>query len=385
MKFQRLLLLAAFFCLQPVALSAQRIFTGRVLDNYSERPVEDATVTINGVVARSGKEGYFEINAPGTTPNTIRVSHISFRDTVLLTGVPEVFQLVKLNRRVKEMEEVIVLSENNGEELIRMANRSVCSNYPRKKILTEGYHIARESFNDEGVVYEDTALVKAQIPSYCNPTPVMLNLIQNKSGIAVRDSNLARTVVLSGGYYFVKGVDYVHRRVFSDEHIGQYRFIRKPDSVATNRQLYVIAFQTRAKSDLLMEGTVYIDKTTRAFVSFYINLIRQPRRTREYRIEKEYANIIVHYKMAADRKYYLQSFSNENIRTQTGISNPDVVQAARLKQAYVALYVKKNGSFDTNALLGETLTFSEVSKPAELIPWKEVAAAAAGGEIVLGN
>ncbi|WP_435226382.1 hypothetical protein [Niabella hirudinis] len=382
MKFRTMRLITAFCCLFPFVSGAQRIFTGRVLDNYSERPVAHATVTINGVAVQAGKDGYFEIHAPGKTPNTIHVSHISFRDTVL-TGVPEVFQLIKLNKRVKEMDEVIVPSANNAEEIIRMANRAVCGNYPRKKILTEGYHVARESFNDEGVVYEDTALVRAQIPSYCKPVPAMLNLIQNKSGIMVRDSNLARSAVFSGGYYFVKGVDYVHRQVFSEENMRLYRFIRKPDSVTANQQLYVIAFQTRAKSDLLMEGTVYIDKETRAFVSFYVNLVRYPRRDYQYAIEKEYASIIVHYKMAANRKYYLQSFSSENIRTQTRINDPGMVQAARLKQAYITLRVKEHGPFDQNALLGETLTFSEISKPTELIPWKEATAAAAAGEMVL--
>ncbi|SDC79243.1 peptidase associated/transthyretin-like domain-containing protein [Niabella drilacis] len=385
MKFQITVLTMVLFCLQPFASMAQHLFKGRVLDNYSELPVENATVTINGVTAQAGKDGYFEVTAPGKTPNTIRISHISFRDTILLSGVPEVFQLVKLTRSIRTMGEVIVLSGHTGEELIRKANAAICANYSKRQILAEGYHIARESFNNDRFVYEDTALVKALIPSYCRPGQVMLNLVQNKAGITVRDSSFARTLAMSGGYYFVKGADYVYRQVFSGEHMDQYRFVRKPDSIAANQQLYVVAFQTRAKSDLFMEGTVYIDKTTLAYAAFYVNLVRQPRRTREYAIEKEYASIIVHYKKAANRKYYLQSFFSENTRTQQGLSRfPGIVQAARLKQAYTTLRIKKKGPFDVHALLGETLTFSEISKPAEVIPWKDVERAASG-EIVLEN
>lgn len=373
MKFFYLILLTHFVFLSTI--NAQSHFKGRVLDDYSDIAVSSATITIGGSTTITDKDGYFSVDAETELPATLKVSHVSYENRSVSVKSDQVFILIRISRKIAELEQVIVTTPGDALQIIEKANAAICKNYPRKKFRQQGYHIASESYNTDGFILEDTAVVTSIIPSYCGDENTILKVEQNKRTVQIKDSGLLKLKDISGGYYFVSGTDYVKKGIFAGPNLKTFQFSRKKDSVnADLSALYVIAFRNKNQETDQFSGTIYIDKKTLAYVAFIINAVKAPKRTTEIAIDKEYITIEIRYQRQKDGYFYLQSFKNLNTRNQRLSSNRySTAMASKLQQQYAVFSTsKKAGSIRNKDRIDETIRFWAVNKPKIITPWATI-------------
>jgi hypothetical protein len=113
-----LLLLLLSFC--PF-LAFSQIIRGRVMDRVTKKPVDHASVYINGTFlgTTTNVNGEFELDVSSQAKRAIQISAVGYRSTSLKPMTKEKYYEVVLERAIYEIEEVEVESESLIKERAR--------------------------------------------------------------------------------------------------------------------------------------------------------------------------------------------------------------------------------------------------------------------------
>jgi hypothetical protein len=295
-------IIALLAILLPVLIFGQSIsIQGVVLDSFTNKPLSGVAVSLSnykGTITNS--QGVFYLNSQlysaGKTPK-LSISYVGYRPmlvSVLSTKEPIEIRLAPMQ---KELKEVIVSSK--AKSIIERAIDKIPENYPVNPVIINGLLRVNVSMNDTDYFYKSDALAQIYAQSYNNGIDQRVEVLQNKT-TTIKNPQSKYSVIAPasfvGNFSSIADIVY-HKGLFLNKRsLNDYIYFHYTKAFINNRVTYIIEFEKKRNNKI--EGTVYIDSATLAFVK--INVKR-------YKVEslmfatKDFENVEVNYRQYGDK------------------------------------------------------------------------------------
>lgn len=340
---------AALAILLPVLMFGQSIsIKGIVLDSVTNKPLSGVAVSLSnykGTITNSQGGFYLssQLYSAGKTPK-LSISYVGYRPmlvSVLSTKEPIEIRLAPIQNELKE---VIVSSKTKS--IIERAIDRIPENYPVNPVIINGLLRVNASVNDTDYFYKSDALAQIYAQSYNNGIDQRVEVLQNKT-TTIRNPQSKYSVIAPASFVgnFSSISDIVYHKEFfiNKSSLNDYIYFHYTKTFINNRVTYLIEFEKKRNNKI--EGTVYIDSATLAFVKFNV---------KRYKVEspmfatKDFVNVEVNYRQYGD-KWMINDSYQETIYNMKFKAKEYVGFAAN---SYDTTGTKKistfaaNGSFD---------------------------------------
>ena len=293
---------AVFAILLPVLIFGQSIsIQGVVLDSLTNKPLSGVAVSLSnykGTITNS--QGFFYLNSQlysaGKTPK-LSISYVGYRPmlvSVLSTKEPIEIRLAPMQ---KELKEVIVSSKTKS--IIERAIDKIPENYPVNPVIINGLLRVNVSMNDTDYFYKSDALAQIYAQSYNNGIDQRVEVLQNKT-TTIKNPQSKYSVIAPasfvGNFSSIADIVY-HKGLFLNKRsLNDYIYFHYTKAFINNRVTYIIEFEKKRNNKI--EGTVYIDSATLAFVK--INVKRYKVASLMF-ATKDFENVEVNYRQYGDK------------------------------------------------------------------------------------
>lgn len=214
--------------------------------------------------------------------------------SVLSTKEPIEIRLAPMQ---KELKEVIVSSKSKS--IIERAIDRIPENYPVNPVMINGLLRVNASVNDTDYFYKSDALAQIYAQSYNNGIDQRVEVLQNKT-TTIRNPQSKYSVIAPASFVgnFSSITDIVYHKEFfiNNSSLNDYIYFHYTKTFINNRVTYLIEFEKKRNNKI--EGTVYIDSATLAFVKFNV---------KRYKVEspmfatKDFVNVEVNYRQYGDK------------------------------------------------------------------------------------
>lgn len=246
---------------------------GTVLDKTTQKALQGVSIQVSkykGSVTNS--KGFFSISVD-TSINTyqLKFSFIGYKK-VTINCLPNVSNIVELIPASSNLKEVIV--STRAKTLIERAIDKIPVNYPSKPFMINGIYRVYNIVNDSDYYYKADGVIKVFSRAYTEDNgKQQVKLIQNK--FVLRENKLSKYYNTPtekyrwvGQFYGIG--DYVFNRpdYINKKYLKNYVYTEREKIVFEGRKVYVVDFESKTKKQV--EGTVYLDTATLAFLKFDI-------------------------------------------------------------------------------------------------------------------
>jgi|688.fasta_scaffold19887_11 hypothetical protein len=295
-------IIALLAILLPVLIFGQSIsIQGVVLDSFTNKPLSGVAVSLSnykGTITNS--QGVFYLNSQlysaGKTPK-LSISYVGYRPmlvSVLSTKEPIEIRLAPMQ---KELKEVIVSSKTKS--IIERAIDKIPENYPVNSVIINGLLRVNVSVNDTDYFYKSDALAQIYAQSYNNGIDQRVEVLQNKTTTIKNPQSKFSAIAPAsfvGNFSSIADIVY-HKGLFLNKRsLNDYIYFHYTKAFINNRVTYIIEFEKKRNNKI--EGTVYIDSATLAFVK--INVKRYKVASLMF-ATKDFENVEVNYRQYGDK------------------------------------------------------------------------------------
>jgi hypothetical protein len=295
-------IIALLAILLPVLIFGQSIsIQGVVLDSFTNKPLSGVAVSLSnykGTITNS--QGVFYLNSQlysaGKTPK-LSISYVGYRPmlvSVLSTKEPIEIRLAPMQ---KELKEVIVSSKTKS--IIERAIDKIPENYPVNSVIINGLLRVNVSVNDTDYFYKSDALAQIYAQSYNNGIDQRVEVLQNKTTTIKNPQSKFSAIAPAsfvGNFSSIADIVY-HKGLFLNKRsLNDYIYFHYTKAFINNRVTYIIEFEKKRNNKI--EGTVYIDSATLAFVK--INMKRYKVASLMF-ATKDFENVEVNYRQYGDK------------------------------------------------------------------------------------
>ncbi len=305
--------------------TAIKVFTGKVIDNTTRKPVVFANVYLIGssLGTVTNAEGEFVLKVPSTELNRkVGFSNLGYKNLeIALSDLKSNNNVIRLEIAATPLEEVIIRSDN-PIELLKMAYRRIDENYNTDPEMEVGFYRETVKQNRNYVAVAEAVLdvYKSSYSSLIDYDRVKIFKGRKSEDVKRMDTLMFK---LQGGPRTSFMLDIVKNpgEILSEEYLDNYDFKFSGFATIDGRDNYVIDFDQRLNVDLpLYKGRIYLDTKNMAFsrIEFSYSdkaleiadneLVRK--KPMDLRIDVLGANYLVNYRML-ENKWYLNHVRSE--------------------------------------------------------------------------
>ncbi|MDI9364217.1 MAG: carboxypeptidase-like regulatory domain-containing protein [Flavobacterium sp.] len=270
-KSNRLICLLLTFLPSIFSYSQIVQIKGTVVDKNTQKPLQGVSIHVSKYKGSvTNNKGFFSIGVD-TTTNTYQLSFsfIGYKKATI-SCLPNISNMIELVPTSSNLKEVIV--STRAKTLIERAIDKIPDNYPSKPFIINGIFRVYNIVNDSDYYYKADGVVKAFSPAYNEDNgKQQVKLIQNK--FVLRENKLSKFYntptekhTWVGQFYNID--DYVFNRpnYINKKHLKNYIYTEREKIIFEGRKVYVVDFESKTKKQV--EGTIYLDTATLAFVKF---------------------------------------------------------------------------------------------------------------------
>jgi hypothetical protein len=244
--------------------TAIKVFTGKVIDLETKKPVIFANVYLIGssLGTVTNAEGEFVLKVPTAELNRkLGISNLGYKNIVIsLYDLKDKENIIKLELAATPLEQVVIRSDN-PLELLRMAYRRINENYSTDPEMQVGFYRETVKQNRSYV-----AVAEAVLDVYKSPYSSVLDYDRVKifKGRKSNDVKKMDTLMfkLQGGPKTSLLLDVVKNpgELLSEDYFNKYNFSFAGYVSIDGRDNYVIEFDQRPEVDIaLYKGKIYLD------------------------------------------------------------------------------------------------------------------------------
>jgi hypothetical protein len=288
--------------LMPVLIFGQSIsIRGVVLDSLTNKPLSGVAVSLSnykGTITNS--QGFFylssQLYSASKTPN-LSISYVGYRPMLVSVLSTKELIEIRLAPMQKELKEVIVSSKTKS--IIERAIDKIPENYPVNSVIINGLLRVNVSVNDTDYFYKSDALAQIYAQSYNNGIDQRVEVLQNKTTTIKNPQSKFSAIAPAsfvGNFSSISDIVY-HKGLFLNKRsLNDYIYFHYTKAFINNRVTYIIEFEKKRNNKI--EGTVYIDSATLAFVK--INVKRYKVASLMF-ATKDFENVEVNYRQYGDK------------------------------------------------------------------------------------
>lgn len=305
--------------------TAFKVFTGRVIDHATRKPVIFANVYLIGssLGTVTNAEGEFILKVPsGEMKRKLGISNLGYKNLVVsLYDLKEKVNVIRLEIAATPLEQVVIRSED-PIELLKMAYRRINENYNTDPEMQVGFYRETVKQNKNYV-----AVAEAVLDVYKSPYTSLMDYdrVRIFKGRKSEDLKKMDTLMfkLQGGPRTSFLLDMVKNpgEILAEEYFDSYNFKFAGFATIDGRDNYVIEFDQKDGIEIaLYKGTIYLDTKNMAFsrVDFSFSdkalviaddeLVRK--KPMDVKIDVLGADYMVNYRVL-DEKWYLNHVRSE--------------------------------------------------------------------------
>lgn len=269
---------AASSLLLPVLVFGQSIsIRGTIIDSLTNKPLSGVAVSLSNFKGTiTNAQGNFNMNSQLSSAEKkpkLTISYVGYQSKEVsvssITG-PLTIRLAPIQ---KELPEVIISSKTKS--IIERAIERIPENYPINPIMINGLLRVNVSVNDTDYFYKSDALVQIYAQSYKNGIDQRVQVLQNKTTTIKNPRSEYYTlapVSFVGNFSSITDVVYQKELFLNKRSLDDYIYFQHTKTIINNRVTYLIEFEKKRNNKI--EGTVYIDSATLAFVKFNVKLYK---------------------------------------------------------------------------------------------------------------
>ncbi|MDQ2770300.1 MAG: carboxypeptidase-like regulatory domain-containing protein [Bacteroidota bacterium] len=264
-------LLLGWLLLAPLALRAQTVLRGRVLDAETHQPIPNAQVGVAGnrIGTSTNDDGRFALNIPPAyAQERLTVALLGYRSYEQTLPLPGPELLIQLKISPATLGEVQVSGSVLG--LVREAVARIPRNYPVRPTRLTGFY--RESDNEletERYRYLGEAVLTVFKTSYTKPKDDGEIVIEQSRLVDLQTKGLLKEGWYAGPF-IPQRFDFVHNRLafINEADFKNYDYRLAELTTYNDRPVYVITFAPKAGNTRAdFEGRMYIDQQSYAFLA----------------------------------------------------------------------------------------------------------------------
>jgi hypothetical protein len=241
-----------------------KVFTGKVIDNSTRKPVVFANVYLIGssLGTVTNAEGEFVLKVPVSELNRkVGISNLGYKNLVMsLADLKDKENTIRLELAATTLEQVIIRSDD-PVDLLRMAYRRIPENYNTDPEMQVGFY--RETVKQNRAY---VAVAEAVLDVYKSPYTSLMDYdrVRIFKGRKSEDVKKMDTLMfkLQGGPRTSFLLDVVKNpgEILSEEYFDKYDFKFTGFASIDGRDNYVIEFDQKPDVDIaLYKGKVYLD------------------------------------------------------------------------------------------------------------------------------
>ncbi|HLO57353.1 MAG TPA: carboxypeptidase-like regulatory domain-containing protein [Bacteroidales bacterium] len=244
--------------------TAFKVFTGKVIDHTTKKPVVFANVYLVGssLGTVTNADGEFILKVPTTELNRkLGISNLGYKNLIVdLAELKDRENTFRLEIAATPLEQVVIRSDD-PMDLLRMAYRRIPENYNADPEMQVGFYRETVKQNRSYV-----AVAEAVLDVYKSPYTSLMDYDRVKifKGRKSEDVKKMDTLMfkLQGGPKTSFLLDVVKNpgEILSEEYFDKYNFKFAGYASIDGRDNYVIQFDQKPEVDIaLYKGTVYLD------------------------------------------------------------------------------------------------------------------------------
>jgi hypothetical protein len=244
--------------------TAFKVFTGKVIDHATKKPVVFANVYLVGssLGTVTNADGEFVLKVPTTELNRrLGISNLGYKNLIVdLATLKDRENTFRLELAATPLEQVVIRSDD-PLDLLRMAYRRIPENYNDDPEMQVGFYRETVKQNRSYV-----AVAEAVLDVYKSPYTSLMDYDRVKifKGRKSEDVKKMDTLMfkLQGGPKTSFLLDVVKNpgEILSEEYFDKYDFKFAGYASIDGRDNYVIQFDQKPEVDIaLYKGTVYLD------------------------------------------------------------------------------------------------------------------------------
>jgi hypothetical protein len=244
--------------------TAFKVFTGRVIDHTTRKPVVFANVYLIGssLGTVTNADGEFVLKVPTTElDRKLGISNLGYKNMVInLSDLKDRENTLRLELAATPLEQVVIRSDD-PLDLLRMAYRRIPENYNSDPEMQVGFYRETVKQNRSYV-----AVAEAVLDVYKSPYTSLMDYdrVRIFKGRKSEDVKKMDTLMfkLQGGPKTSFLLDVVKNpgEILSEEYFDKYDFKFSGYASIDGRDNYVIQFDQKPDVDIaLYKGTIYLD------------------------------------------------------------------------------------------------------------------------------
>jgi hypothetical protein len=244
--------------------TAFKVFTGKVIDHTTKKPVVFANVYLVGssLGTVTNADGEFVLKVPTTELNRkLGISNLGYKNLIVdLALLKDRENTFRLESAATPLEQVVIRSDD-PMDLLRMAYRRIPENYNEDPEMQVGFYRETVKQNRSYV-----AVAEAVLDVYKSPYTSLMDYDRVKifKGRKSEDVKKMDTLMfkLQGGPKTSFLLDVVKNpgEILSEEYFDKYNFKFAGYASIDGRDNYVIQFDQKPEVDIaLYKGTIYLD------------------------------------------------------------------------------------------------------------------------------
>jgi hypothetical protein len=284
--------------------------SGKIIDKTTQKPLQGVSIQASqhkGTI--SNNKGNFGLNLSETNNQIfLTFTYVGYKKMTVACK-PNFDNIIELVPSTKDLSEVIISSK--AKSLVQRAIEKIPINYPEKPTIITGISRVHNIVNDSDYYYKSDGVLKVYSSSYSSDEGKQaVKLIQkkfllreNKKSKHYNDPSKPTWV---GEYSSVPDFVLSHSAFINLNYLKDYSYFEKEKTIYEGRRVYVVDFESKTKKNI--EGAMYIDTATLAFVGFALTRYN----VREiFFVPISLSKISITYQMI-DNKWYIKNTHSES-------------------------------------------------------------------------
>jgi len=295
-----------------------RIFSGKVIDDISRKPVVFANVYLIGssLGTVTNAEGEFILKVPVSELDAkVGFSYLGYHNKIVaLADMKDKDNMIRLELSATSIDEVVIRTDD-PVELLKMAFRRINDNYKTDPEMMVGFYRETVKQNRSYVAVAEAVLdvYKSSYSSVIDYDRIKIYKGRKSEDVKKMDTLLFK---LQGGPRTSFLLDVVKNpgELLTEEYLQDYDFTFTGFATIDGRDNYVIQFDQNETVDLpLYKGMIYLDTKNLAFSRLEFSLSDKGldiadnslvrKKPMDLRVDVLGADYVVNYRMLNDRWY----------------------------------------------------------------------------------
>ncbi len=307
--------------------------TGNISDKDTGEPMLYTHIGIpeKGIGTYSGYDGNFVLKIPEEySKSTLIASFIGYKNYTKPIEQIDGNLRIKMQSIASEMPAVLVLEESRIEDLIKRAVKNIPKNYSSKPSSLKGFYRESKTDADQKYLYLAEGVLDVYKTDYSNEREGQTGLVQGRQVILDPNKDVEDVAYISSGHLSPHRFDFVKNKVefIREENFDDYKYWIEGITTYNDMPVYIIGFDKAEEGKGRMQGKVFIDTTSYAFIRAEFKI--RPEGLKKYNDYPWYVGswkgnrYVVNYRKTGDT-WHFSSGLREGIRPDGGLFSNDIL------------------------------------------------------------